>query len=93
MATVRPALVLLVDDNPSSLKLLSEALADQPLSLAVAVDGEMALRQVQLMTSLSDATSRVRGQRPKAEDRGGAATPTAPRRSSRARSWAASEVR
>jgi C4-dicarboxylate-specific signal transduction histidine kinase len=47
MATVRPALVLLVDDNPSSLKLLSEALAGQPLSLAVAVDGEMALRQVQ----------------------------------------------
>ena len=48
MATVRPALVLLVDDNRSSLKLLSEALADLPLSLAVAVDGEMALRQVQL---------------------------------------------
>ncbi|MFS8067703.1 MAG: response regulator, partial [Byssovorax sp.] len=98
MATVRPALVLLVDDDRSSLKLLSEALADQPLSLAVAVDGQMALRQIQreipdlilldavmpgmdgfevcrrlqadpatreipiiFMTSLADASSRVRG--------------------------------
>jgi C4-dicarboxylate-specific signal transduction histidine kinase len=47
MATVRSALVLLVDDDPSSLRLLSEALAGQPFSLAVAVDGEMALGQVQ----------------------------------------------
>ncbi|MGK3963413.1 response regulator [Sorangium sp. So ce118] len=43
----RPALVLLVDDDPGSLKLLSEALAGQPLlTLAVAIDGEMALRQI-----------------------------------------------
>ncbi|WP_437970127.1 response regulator [Sorangium sp. So ce260] len=47
MAPDRPPLVLLVDDDPGSLKLLSEALAGQPLSLAVAIDGEMALRQVQ----------------------------------------------
>ena len=47
MATARPALVLLVDDDPGSLKLLSEALAGQPLTLAVAVDGAMALRQIQ----------------------------------------------
>ncbi|XXY49394.1 response regulator [Sorangium sp. So ce269] len=47
MAPDRPALVLLVDDDPGSLKLLSEALAGQPLlTLAVAVDGEMALRQI-----------------------------------------------
>ncbi|WP_437613796.1 ATP-binding protein [Sorangium sp. So ce834] len=46
MASDRHALVLLVDDDPSSLKLLSEALAGQPLTLAVAIDGEMALRQV-----------------------------------------------
>ncbi|WP_438023883.1 hybrid sensor histidine kinase/response regulator [Sorangium sp. So ce233] len=35
-----------MDDDPGSLKLLSEALAGQPLSLAVAIDGEMALRQI-----------------------------------------------
>ncbi|WP_433933502.1 response regulator [Sorangium cellulosum] len=46
MVPDRPALVLLVDDDPASLKLLSEALAGQPLTLAVAVDGEMALRQI-----------------------------------------------
>ncbi|XXT24718.1 response regulator [Sorangium sp. So ce429] len=47
MAPDRPALVLLVDDDPGSLKLLSEALASQPLlTLAVAIDGEMALRQI-----------------------------------------------
>ncbi|WP_437579660.1 hybrid sensor histidine kinase/response regulator [Sorangium sp. So ce887] len=46
MAPDRPPLVLLVDDDPGSLKLLSEALAGQPVTLAVAIDGEMALRQV-----------------------------------------------
>ncbi|XXX80292.1 response regulator [Sorangium sp. So ce134] len=46
MAPDRPALVLLVDDDPGSLKLLSEALAGQPLTVAVAIDGEMALRQI-----------------------------------------------
>ncbi|WP_437746863.1 response regulator [Sorangium sp. So ce1504] len=46
MAPARPALVLLVDDDPASLKLLSEALAGLPLTLAVATDGDMALRQI-----------------------------------------------
>ncbi|XYI03012.1 ATP-binding protein [Sorangium sp. So ce1128] len=47
MAPDRPAIVLLVDDDPGSLKLLTEALAGQPLlTLAVAIDGEMALRQI-----------------------------------------------
>ncbi len=39
-------LVLLVDDDPQSLKLLSDALLGQPFAVAVAIDGEMALRQV-----------------------------------------------
>jgi signal transduction histidine kinase len=39
-------LVLLVDDDPQSLKLLSDALLGQPFSIAVAIDGEMALRQI-----------------------------------------------
>jgi C4-dicarboxylate-specific signal transduction histidine kinase len=39
-------LVLLVDDDPQSLKLLSAALLGQPFSIAVAIDGEMALRQI-----------------------------------------------
>ncbi|WP_437681848.1 hybrid sensor histidine kinase/response regulator [Sorangium sp. So ce131] len=46
MGPDRTTLVLLVDDDPGSLKLLSEALAGQPFTLAVAVDGEMALRQI-----------------------------------------------
>ncbi|WP_437872782.1 hybrid sensor histidine kinase/response regulator [Sorangium sp. So ce363] len=46
MAPARPALVLLVDDDPASLKLLSEALAGLPLTLAVATAGDMALRQI-----------------------------------------------
>lgn len=46
MMKARSALVLLVDDDPASLKLLSDALSGQPLTLAVAIDGEMALRQV-----------------------------------------------
>lgn len=50
MAPARAALVLAVDDDPASLKLLSEALAGQPFTLAVAVDGEMALRQIQRAT-------------------------------------------
>ncbi len=37
-------LVLLVDDEPHSLKLLAQALAEQPLALAMALDGETALR-------------------------------------------------
>ncbi|WP_232379652.1 response regulator [Polyangium fumosum] len=44
---MRVPLVLLVDDDPQSLKLLSDALAGQPFALAVALDGAMALRQIQ----------------------------------------------
>ncbi|WP_272425427.1 sensor histidine kinase [Polyangium jinanense] len=46
MSTMRASLVLLVDDDPQSLKLLSDALAGQPFALAVALDGDMALRQI-----------------------------------------------
>ncbi len=47
MSTMAAPLVLLVDDDPQSLKLLSEALQGQPFSLAVAISGEMAMRQIQ----------------------------------------------
>ncbi|WP_438043952.1 hybrid sensor histidine kinase/response regulator [Sorangium sp. So ce128] len=46
LAAARPALVLLVDDDPGSLELLSEALAGQPFDIAVAGDGEAALAQI-----------------------------------------------
>lgn len=46
MSTIAAPLVLLVDDDPQSLKLLSDALLGQPFAIAVAIDGEMALRQV-----------------------------------------------
>lgn len=48
MSTMQPLpLILLVDDDPQSLKLLTDALGAQPFALAVALDGEMALRHVQ----------------------------------------------
>lgn len=47
MPTTQVPLVLLVDDDPQSLKLLSDALAGQPFALAVALGGEMALRHIQ----------------------------------------------
>lgn len=40
-------LVLLVDDEPQSLKLLADALAGEPFAVAVATDGRMALRRIQ----------------------------------------------
>ncbi|MDC0675736.1 sensor histidine kinase [Nannocystis radixulma] len=46
MSTIAAPLVLLVDDEPHSLKLLSDALIDQPFAVAVASDGEMALSQI-----------------------------------------------
>ncbi|MCY0992119.1 response regulator [Nannocystis sp. ILAH1] len=46
MSTLAPPLVLLVDDEPQSLKLLSDALLGQPFAIAVATDGEMALSQI-----------------------------------------------
>ncbi|WP_437681847.1 response regulator [Sorangium sp. So ce131] len=46
LARARPALVLLVDDDPGSVALLSEILAGQPLDVEVASDGEAALEQV-----------------------------------------------
>ncbi|WP_159397052.1 ATP-binding protein [Sorangium cellulosum] len=46
LASARPALVLIVDDDPRSVDLLSEALAGQPLDVATASDGEAALQQV-----------------------------------------------
>jgi len=47
MSTMRAPLVLIVDDDPQSLKLLADALVGQPFALAVALDGEMALRHIQ----------------------------------------------
>ncbi|HLM71326.1 MAG TPA: hypothetical protein VK459_01485, partial [Polyangiaceae bacterium] len=47
MSMMGAPLVLLVDDDPHSLKLLSDALLGQPFAVAVAVDGGMALRQIQ----------------------------------------------
>lgn len=47
LSTTRAPLVLLVDDDPYSLELLLDALGDQSFALAVALDGEMALRHIE----------------------------------------------
>jgi DNA-binding response OmpR family regulator/anti-anti-sigma regulatory factor len=46
MALPTRVVVLVVDDDPVNLKVLSQALAGQSFSIAVATDGEMALEQV-----------------------------------------------
>ncbi|XXT24717.1 ATP-binding protein [Sorangium sp. So ce429] len=48
LAPERPALVLLVDDDPGTFELVSQALASQQLDLAVVSDGETALERVRL---------------------------------------------
>ncbi|WP_437516499.1 hybrid sensor histidine kinase/response regulator [Sorangium sp. So ce1099] len=48
LAPERPALVLLVDDDPGTFELVSQALDGQPLDLAVVSDGETALERVRL---------------------------------------------
>ncbi|XYI03013.1 ATP-binding protein [Sorangium sp. So ce1128] len=48
LAPERPALVLLVDDDPGTFELVSQALDSQPLDLAVVSDGETALERVRL---------------------------------------------
>jgi len=47
MALPLPAIVLVVDDDPATLRVLSEALSGQEFSLAVATDGDMVSVQVQ----------------------------------------------
>jgi len=50
LSAMRAPLVLLVDDDPQSLELLAKALAGQPFALAMALDGEMALRTIERET-------------------------------------------
>lgn len=47
MALPLPSIVLLVDDDPSTLRVLSEVLSGQEFSIAVATDGDMVSAQVQ----------------------------------------------
>ncbi|MDB9314114.1 response regulator [Spirulina sp. CS-785/01] len=47
MDTVKPPLVLIVDDNPTNLKVLSQTLMREGFDLAIATDGEEALEQIQ----------------------------------------------
>ncbi|MGK3983099.1 ATP-binding protein [Sorangium sp. So ce136] len=48
LAPERPALVLLVDDDPGTFELVSQALDGQPLDLAVVGDGGTALERIRL---------------------------------------------
>ncbi|UBF25274.1 hybrid sensor histidine kinase/response regulator [Kovacikia minuta CCNUW1] len=44
---MQEALILVVDDTPANLEVISEALADAGFEVAIAIDGESALKQVQ----------------------------------------------
>ncbi|MEO0758472.1 MAG: response regulator [Cyanobacteria bacterium J06648_16] len=46
LATSEPQGILIVDDNPTNLEVLSEALIHEGFQVAVAIDGESALEQV-----------------------------------------------
>ena len=39
--------ILVVDDTPTNLRLISEALTDAGFEVATAINGEMALKQIQ----------------------------------------------
>ncbi|MBD2041176.1 response regulator [Microcoleus sp. FACHB-672] len=42
-----PALILVVDDTPANLEVMSEVLSDAGYEVAIAIDGERALKQIQ----------------------------------------------
>jgi signal transduction histidine kinase len=47
MTVTTPELVLIVDDNPNNLDVISEALSDEGFDVAIAISGERALQQLE----------------------------------------------
>ncbi len=52
MSTKTTELVLIVDDTPANLDVISEALSDAGFDVAIATSGERALQQIEHDTNL-----------------------------------------